>query len=467
MSKYFHCTLDKPALSYKVGETMRFTVMAKENCLEIECRYVRWTLRGDDGKVRSGLGRCRFGMPLVLETTCDRPGFVHLNCKALRADGTEDPSFDVFDGGAGAEVDRLTYCDAIPDDFDDYWGQIEQTVRDFTPVLLQKTPYTVDVPEGFDCFDVRVSTPEGMPVSGMLTLPKAEGKYPLHVAFRGYSISGAEPFYEEHTVYFQMNAHGIENGVPRVLLDQKYPNLAAYGFDREENASPMTTYWRNMMLRNLIGLKFAKSLEQWDGKFILCSGGSQGALQATTVAAHDPDVSFLDIHIPWFCNLNAESQGYLPGWRPAFAEGLRYFDTVAQGTRVKCPVKITAYLGDYVCPPATVMTLYNGIRTVKSLDFIQGGTHGYRPPEVERFSLRYDPENPNGDIKPGIYRHFKGNRYQVIGLAKNSETGEQQVVYRALYGERALWVRPADMWREWVEYEGRMTPRFTYIGEAE
>lgn len=63
-------------------------------------------------------------------------------------------------------------------------------------------------------------------------------------------------------------------------------------------------------------------------------------------------------------------------------------------------------------------------------------------------------------IKPGIYRHFKGNRYEVIGTAKNSETLEEMVVYRALYGEGGLWVRPAAMWLETVERDGQTFQRF-------
>ena len=52
------------------------------------------------------------------------------------------------------------------------------------------------------------------------------------------------------------------------------------------------------------------------------------------------------------------------------------------------------------------------------------------------------------EIKPGRYRHFKGKEYEVIALARHSETLEEMVVYRALYGERGLWVRPASMWNE-------------------
>ena len=69
------------------------------------------------------------------------------------------------------------------------------------------------------------------------------------------------------------------------------------------------------------------------------------------------------------------------------------------------------------------------------------------------------------EIKIGRYRHFKGNEYEVLYLAKHSETLEPMVVYRALYGEHGVWVRPASMWNETVERDGQTFVRFTYIGD--
>jgi len=69
------------------------------------------------------------------------------------------------------------------------------------------------------------------------------------------------------------------------------------------------------------------------------------------------------------------------------------------------------------------------------------------------------------DLKPGIYRHFKGNEYRLIGIAKHSESLEPMVVYKALYGDCDLWVRPAAMWTEIVSKDDYQGPRFQYIGE--
>ena len=65
-------------------------------------------------------------------------------------------------------------------------------------------------------------------------------------------------------------------------------------------------------------------------------------------------------------------------------------------------------------------------------------------------------------IRPGRWRHFKGNEYQVLGLARHSETLEDMVVYRALYGDG---VRPASMWLEAVDRDGYRGPRFVRIGD--
>ena len=70
------------------------------------------------------------------------------------------------------------------------------------------------------------------------------------------------------------------------------------------------------------------------------------------------------------------------------------------------------------------------------------------------------------EIKTGRWQHFKGGEYQVLYVARHSETEEDMVVYRALYGDGGVWVRPASMWLETVERDGIRIPRFRYIGEA-
>ena len=69
------------------------------------------------------------------------------------------------------------------------------------------------------------------------------------------------------------------------------------------------------------------------------------------------------------------------------------------------------------------------------------------------------------ELKPGLYRHFKGNKYRLLCVAKHSETQEEMVVYQALYGDMGIWVRPASMWNEQVERDGYSGPRFYPVEE--
>ena len=69
--------------------------------------------------------------------------------------------------------------------------------------------------------------------------------------------------------------------------------------------------------------------------------------------------------------------------------------------------------------------------------------------------------------QPGIYRHYKGNEYHLLEVATHSETEELMAVYRPLYGDQALWVRPLDMWSEQVEQDGATVSRFLFVRPAE
>ncbi len=68
------------------------------------------------------------------------------------------------------------------------------------------------------------------------------------------------------------------------------------------------------------------------------------------------------------------------------------------------------------------------------------------------------------DVPPGRYRHYKGKEYEVVGVAHHTESMESFVVYRALYGERGLWIRPKAMFLETVEKDGVAIQRFKYLG---
>ncbi len=471
MRKNFKITTDKPALSYKAGDKVVFSVFPRNNTRPLEESVTfRWTIRGDNGEMDSGTAKSyapfvpsnidRGQTRVDIESQIKGAGFLHLNVVALTADGLEDAEFDKGDVSVGADIEKLGYHGNFPDDFEDYWNEIKGKIAEFNCEITYKEPFFKGISEDFLCFDIRISAPEGQLASGYLSYPKKEGKYPLQVSFHGYSVCGSLPICEKDTICLDINALGLENGLTIEESTKKYPELELYGFSEEENESPYKTFWRGMAIRNLAAMKWGKTLDNWDGKNMSVTGGSQGGFQAILAAAHDESVNFCDVFIPWFCDLNAESFGFIEGWRPKAKKGLEYFDSVANAKYIKCPVKIEACLGDYTCPPAGIIALYKEINSKKSLDFLQGGTHGDRAQENEHHFMEFDPENPSGEIK-GKYRHYKGGEYEVIGEATDSETLEPTIVYKGENGK--LWARPKRMWNELVFFGGKYVRRFEKI----
>ena len=132
------------------------------------------------------------------------------------------------------------------------------------------------------------------------------------------------------------------------------------------------------------------------------------------------------------------------------------------------------------CGPYTIeLDVFGGILAPLVLAEVEFPTEeeaaAFQPPDWFGTEVTYDPAYTNArlsgkkeePVRPGRYRHFKGNEYEVLYTAKHSETLEPMVVYRAMYGERGVWVRPASMWNETVERDGVTYRRFTWIGDEE
>ena len=133
-----------------------------------------------------------------------------------------------------------------------------------------------------------------------------------------------------------------------------------------------------------------------------------------------------------------------------------------------------------LCGPYTIeLDVFGGALAPLVLAEVEFPTEGeaaaFQPPDWFGTEVTYDPAYTNArlsgrkeePVRPGRYRHFKGNEYEVLYTAKHSETLEPMVVYRAMYGEHGVWVRPASMWNETVERDGVTYQRFTYIGDEE
>ena len=386
---------DREPVSYTSGEPMVFRVRLVEDGKPLAGKTLKWVRSGDDGQTSQGEATTTEAQPVEIKTAADKPGFVRLEIGVFEADGT--PLKDgnghplKFEGGAGVEPVKLEGY-AEPADFDGFWKA--QKARLAAVPLKASLAEVASKNPDFQVFDVKVDCAGGKPVSGYLSVPKnAQPKsLPALVSFLGYSVCGANQEFRGGTLVFQINAHGIENGrEPEYYRALQEGALKGYAFNNDENAKPETAYFNGMMLRVMRALEFVKSRAEWDGKTLIASGGSQGGLQAVNAAALDRDVTQCFAYKPWCADLGGIRLGRLRGWRPDYTDAIAYYDIANQAKRVTCETFVSTGLGDYVCPPSGVSVLYNNLHGPKTIEYIQGSTHGYDPPNPVKQTLRSKP----------------------------------------------------------------------------
>ncbi len=383
---------DKEPVSYRPGEPMVFSVQLVDGGKPVAGKTLKWVRTGDDAQTAQGEGVSSDAQPFEIRTSTDKPGFVRLEISVFDADGKPERDANArplkFEGGAGVEPGTLTGCQE-PADFDAFW-QRQRARLAAVPVKARLVALEKKKP-GFHAYDVKVDCAGGRPVSGYLTFPIGAQPKSLKaaVSFHGYGVGGANLSFQPETLVFDINAHGIENGRGADYYQAlQSGELKGYAFSSAENAKPETAYFNGMMLRVMRALEYVKSRPEWDGKTLTVSGGSQGGLQCITAAALDRDVTQCSAYKPWCCDLGGIRLNRLRGWRPDYTDGLGYYDTAAMGKRITCPTFITAGLGDYVCPPSGVSVLFNNIKGPKTIEYIQGSTHGYNPPNPVKQTIK-------------------------------------------------------------------------------
>lgn len=389
--KYFVGSTLVDPLSYDPDEEIVFRLTLVEEGHKIGCPKFRYIRRGDDGFFEEGMVDGTSG-EFEYQTSTDRPGYIHLTVTPCDEAGVPLRGYDVFEGGACAGFNEIRQAVQAPADFDEFWSRvISEELDPIPPVVIEKKEFHCGDP-GDIVYDLKIACPGKYPVSGYLRMPRnaAEKSLPLIVGYMGYGVSSANIPTKSEAIQFFINQHGIVNGQPA----EYYASLvegefAGFGFKEEENKSPDTVYFKWMIFRALQAIRYCKTMPEWNGRDITVTGGSMGAFQAVSAAAHDSDVTALVVYIPWMCDLRGIEVGRLEGWRPAASVGLDYYDTVSEASRVHCPVYIYAGLGDYICPPSGVTALYHAVSGKRHLSMMQNRTHSYMPPEF----VSYDRDN--------------------------------------------------------------------------
>lgn len=386
MGKYFTCKTDKPPYAYACGDEIIFHISYREDGRTISAPAFRWTIDADFGFHDEGQTSGEAG-ELLLRASLDRPGFIYVTAQAVDEIGTALSDSDRFYGGAGVSLSLIDAVTDEPKDYHAFWEACRTELFAVPPTLIEeeKLPDDPCHPE-HDIYDIKIACAGGAPVSGILTVPRGGKKRPCRVVYQGYGVKSAWFNFSEEENILCINAHGIHNREPQEYYDALSSGpLSRYGFDAEQNQNPHTCYFKYMMIRAAQALRFMMTLPSWDGKTLTSRGGSQGAVQAMQAAFMVPEVTLIDIFIPWLCDIQAAKIGRLCGWGDFSGNAMRYFDLSLRAAYTHAKTVIEAGLGDYTSPPAGVVAMYRKLRCEKALTLVQSREHLYVSPEAESF----------------------------------------------------------------------------------
>ncbi len=385
-NRYFTCQTEKAPHTYRCGEEITFHIFYREDGVTVSAPKFKWQIAADFGFRDEGCAEGASG-ELVLTASLDKPGYIYVTAQAVDENGALLPESDGFFGGAGVEIEKIASVTEEPGDYHEFWDICQKELSCMEPTLLECKALAKDpLHPKHDVYDIRVACVGGIPVSGILTIPRDGKKHPARVVYQGYGVKSAWFNFSDEELILCINAHGIRNDEPQDYYDALASGrLAGYGFDEEQNRSPHTCYFKYMMIRAAQALRYMMTRPEWDGEHLIARGGSQGGVQAMQASALVPEVTLIDIFIPWLCDTDAASVGRLPGWGIFEGNALKYFDLSIRAKYTEKKTVIMAGLGDYTSPPGGITAMYHNLRGEKQLTLVQSREHLYASPEADEF----------------------------------------------------------------------------------
>lgn len=399
---------DKNPLSYAVGETATFRLaIVSEGKLVSVPYYCIKTWNEATGKENTEFVDGTAGYIEYRIENFSKPGFFYLNVKAC--DENEEKLEGVVDSAEGYHfLDSVAFgADQIrvtsePSDFDTYWENIVKAVKTQSKSGMKLNKQT-DTKPGFITY--YWEQPSGGAnefgsnvASGYLTIPTTASetsKIGLCITFEAHyldryasdPIKAPSPVYKEKTATLIVSPHGVDWERYKSDIKYKTEQINKILVKTNYNFVKNPEYFEYMIKRDLLGARFLidyfgeSGNNYWDGETFVVTGNSMGAMQSTAVAAltkevTGTDVSLLDIGIPWLCDVKGGTVGRRPRSWPENLEQDGYYDPAVFASKLTCKVKIYAHLGDHTCPASSIMALYNGIASEKTMTFEQNKDHG-------------------------------------------------------------------------------------------
>ncbi len=380
---------DKTDWTYEKGDRAEFQITVMRNNIPLEGILVNYSIQPelmeswDEGTLT-----LKKGIASVRAKAFKEPGF--LRCQAsVEVDGKTYSSYAT----AGFSPDEIQPVTTLPADFESFWDNAKTElaripVNPVMTLMPERSTSSVDV------YHVSIDNIKGK-IYGILSVPKAEGKYPalLHVPGAGIRPYQGDPWNaEKGIITFQIGIHGIPvNLDPSVYDDLRSGALDGYwrmNLDDKDNY-----YYKRVYLGCVRAVDFIESLEEFNGRDIAVTGGSQGGALSIITAGLDDRVDYLAAFYPALSDLTGFLHGRAGGWphlfrdeatnKPEKVETSKYFDVVNFARFVKVPGWYSWGYNDNVCPPTSMHAAYNVIDAEKELHVFQETQHWTFPEQQQ------------------------------------------------------------------------------------
>ncbi len=389
---------DEQDWTYEKGDRAEFQITVLRNNIPLDGIQVNYSIQPelmeswDEGTLT-----LKKGVASVKAKAFNEPGF--LRCRAsVEVDGKTYSSYAT----AGFSPDEIQPTTTLPADFENFWNSAKADLAKIPikPVMTLMPERSTDK---VDVYHVSIDNIKGK-IYGILSMPKAEGKYPalLHVPGAGIRpYSGDVWNAAKGIITFQIGIHGIPvNLDPSVYNDLRSGALDGYWHSNLDNKD--NYYFKRVYLGCVRAVDFLESLEQFNGSDIAVTGGSQGGALSIITAGLDDRIDFLAAFYPALADLTGYIYERAGGWPHLFrneatnmtqkVETSKYFDVVNFARFVKVPGWYSWGYNDNVCPPTSMHAAFNVISAEKDLHVFQETAH-WSFPEQQQLRTEWLEEN--------------------------------------------------------------------------
>lgn len=366
---------------YKLGEQVKMKVIATRCGMPLNDVEVSYEVSEDlmEAHIKKAV-KLKGNEATINVGSMKKPGFLRVRARVER-DGKKVSAMSTV----GFDVEQLTPTVTLPEDFDEFWNKNLEELKKYElrpemTLLPERCTKTVDV------YHVSYRNIGGSRMYGVLTIPKAEGKYPAIIRLPGAGIgpkSGDVKHSERGIIILELGIHGIPVNLEGSIYDDLTRGvLSAYYLDNLENRD--TYYYKRVFLGCVKAIDFLQSLPQCDGK-IGTLGGSQGGLLSIVTSRLDSRIKATAVYFPAMCDQEGYTHGRAGGWPHAFKfkanctkEKLttaRYYDAANFARGLKAPVFYAFGYNDITCAPTTTRSTYNVITAPKILSIGENTGH--------------------------------------------------------------------------------------------